>query len=375
MEQKTPLVFRLTTYLLFFILLIYCLIEAKHILYPIVFGLLIAYLIFPITNFLEERLKFPRALATLLVLVLIMGSVYGLIILMVTQIGKLMSDFPALKQQAMLNLDAIQLFIENKFGITQTVQDVWIKQRMIIMMEDGNKFLGTFITKASGTLGSIVLMPIFAFFMLFYRDRAQTFINKIIASKQGKLTDRLLKLTSKVTIKYVSGVIIVVIILSITHSISLSIIGLKYAVIIGIISGMFSFIPYFGTLVGGVVPILFAILTHTNPFAALWILIYYIIILFIDHNILTPTIVGGNVHLNPFITIISIIAGGLVWGVAGMIVVVPAIAVIKIVCDNIPSLEPWGYILGADTKNNVPFEKLKKMAIKRQEKRNKNTNN
>jgi len=371
MEKQTPLVYKLVAYMLFFILLIYCLIQAKHILYPISFALLISYLLFPITSFLEERLKFPRALAILLVIVLMMSAFYGIIILMVTQVGKLMSDFPILKNQALLNLDAIQIFIENRFGITQTTQDVWIKHRILILMEDGNKILGSFIAKASGTLGNILLMPIFAFFMLFYRDRAQIFITKIIEAKRGKLTDRLLKLVSKVTIKYVSGIIIVVIILSISHSITLSIIGLKYAIVIGIISGMFSLIPYFGTLVGGVVPIFFAVLTHTNPFAALWILIYYIVIMFIDHNILTPTIVGGNVHLNPFITIISIIVGATVWGIPGMIVVVPVIAVIKIICDNIPSLEPWGYILGADSKNIVPFEKLKKLALKRQEKRKK----
>jgi predicted PurR-regulated permease PerM len=367
MEKQAPLIQKLTLYLLFFILLVYILVEAKHILYPIAFGILIAYVLFPASRILEEKLKFPRALAILLCLIVSIGIIYGIVNIIVSQFSYLIKDFPVLKKQALVNFVSIQSFIEHRFGITNEAQDIWIKEQISKIFEGGDEFGKVVFSKATGTLGSFILMPIFAFFMLFYRDRARNFIMQIVAQKRGKLTENLLKQISKVTIKYVTGIMIVVVILSISHSIALSLMGLKFAIIIGIVSGLFSFIPYFGTIASSVIPILFALMSHENPLVAVWILCYYIGIMFIDHNILTPTIVGGNVHLNPFITILSIIIGGMIWGIPGMVVIVPTIAIIKIICDNVDGLAPWGYILGG-VKNKVPLEKLRKLVTQRQQK-------
>jgi len=365
MKTQLALIQKLTYYLIFFILSIFVLIEAKHLLFPIAFGILIAYLIFPISKLLEEKLKFPRALAILVTLIVIIALLIELLNILLHQIGFLLADFPELKKQALLNVDAIQSFIENKFGVTDEAQDIWIKSKISEIFENGDKYVTLFLSKATGTIGSIILIPIFAFFMLFYRDEAQNFIMQIVKQKQGKLTEKLLKQISRVTIKYVGGIIVVVLIISVSHCISLSIMGLKYAIIIGILSGLFSFIPYFGTISGSIVPIVFSLLTYDNPLIIFWILGYYIVVMFIDHNVLTPLIVGGNVHLNPFITILSVIIGGMIWGIPGMLVVIPVIAIIKIICDNVEGLAPWGYILGAGKTVKVPFEKLRLIVQKR----------
>jgi predicted PurR-regulated permease PerM len=193
----------------------------------------------------------------------------------------------------------------------------------------------------------------------------------MLAEKQhSKLTDSLIRQISSVTTRYVVGVLIDVMILATLHSIFLSLIGMKYAVALGVMTASLSFIPYFGTLVSGVIPFTFSILISPNPYTPLFIIAYFWLITFVDHNILIPTIIGGNVHLNPLITILSIIAAGVVWGIPGMIIIIPTIGVIKIICDNIENLEPYGYVLGIDT-NQKNLRKISEIIAKIKEKEDK----
>jgi len=218
----------------------------------------------------------------------------------------------------------------------------------------------------TGTVGRIVFIPIFAFFMLLYRDRAKQFI-LLVTKKNEKLTEGLLEQISKVTIKYMTGVLTVCAILAVTHSIALSIIGVKYAVFLGILAASISIIPYFGTLASTVIPLSFSLILNKNPYEPLWIIGYFLFINSVENNILTPTITGGNVNLNPFITILGLVLGATIWGIPGMIIVIPTLGIIKIICDNVSGLEPYGYILGIESKPKKVFKFMKRINKKEEE--------
>jgi len=360
MDSRKSFLTRLTTLLLFSILLVYVLIVAKQILYPIVLALLFSYFIFPLVDFFETRFKFPRLLAILFSFLIFGAILFFVVNLVVIQIKHFSDDLPALKEQAIRNLATLQYFIAEKFGINQAEQNLWFKEKVSSLFDSGNETLTHIFLKASLTIEALVFIPIFSLFMLIYRERAKTFILMLVESQNGELTENLLQQISKVTIKYVSGVMIVVTILGISHAIALSIIGVKYAIVLGLLAASLSIIPYFGTAVSMLIPILFAAVTQGNPYVLLFIGLYFWAIIIIDHNILTPTIVGGNVSLNPFITILGIIIAGTIWQIPGMIVIVPVLAVIKIVCDNVEKLKPWGYILGTDP-HILFFDKIKGM--------------
>jgi predicted PurR-regulated permease PerM len=123
----------------------------------------------------------------------------------------------------------------------------------------------------------------------------------------------------------------------------------------GVISAFFNFIPYFGTWIGAFFPFMFALLTGDSPNLALWVLAFFALIQFIENNILTPNITGGYVRLNPFITILGLIAGGMVWGVAGMLLVIPFLASLKIVFENFDSTKALAFILARP--ENEPYQK------------------
>ncbi|MCF6364722.1 MAG: AI-2E family transporter [Bacteroidales bacterium] len=364
--RRYPILVRLTVILLFTILLIYSLIAAKHILYPLALSALFSYLLYPIASFLENKARFPRFLAVLISVLIFLAVITGAINLLINQIQKFAQD-DTIKEQAIENFLAIQSFIEGKYQVATDDQNTWILESIRNFFETGGQ-VKSIIMKAAGTIEAMLFIPIFTFFMLFFRDRAERFAHKLAQKRHSELAEKLIKQISKVTIKYVTGVTTVVIILAIVHSTALSIIGIKYAVVLGIITACFSFIPYFGTIVSGILPLLFTLVAQDNPYLALAVAIYYSIISLIDHNILTPSIVGGKVHLNPFITILSIIIGATIWGIPGMIIVVPFMAVLKIVCDNVESLKPFGYILGVD-KHGLSIKKITSFFIGKKEKK------
>ncbi len=358
---------RITYLLLFTILLIYALREAKHFLYPIALSVLFAYLLFPLVYFLEVKLKTPRTFAILFGIFFSFAILYFAATFFGAQIKNMISDFPAIKKQAVANLKSIQFTIENKLHISVEEQERWAQQQITKALESAGDILKVVSAKALGTIEAILLIPIFVFFMLFYRERWRNFILMLADKPHSKLTDDLLNQISKVTTRYIAGVITDVVILATAHTIFLTVIGMPYAIAIAIMTAMWSFIPYFGTLVSGIIPLTFSFILTSNPYMPLFILIYFWLITFVDHNILLPTIVGGNVHLNPLITILSVIAAAIIWGIPGMIIIIPTIGVIKIVCDNVEGLEPYGYVLGVDTHPKA-LNKLKDIFAKIKEK-------
>lgn len=359
MEKNFKILQRFTYSLMVLIMSYVILTKLKHILYPIALALLLSYLLYPMVSLFENKLKFPRTLSiilSILVGVLLIGGIANLFVL---QVGVFIKDFPLFKDQATENLIKLQTIVENKFHFSVEEQEIWLQNQLNLIFDTSGAFLKKMAKGATVTLETIIFIPIFAFFMLFYRDRGKTFVLKMAKARNSKLTEDLLQQISKVTIKYMVGLVSVVTILAISHSIALSIIGVKYAIVLGIMAATISFIPYFGTLISGIIPLSFSLILSTNPYEPVFVLIYFMVITFIDHNILTPTITGGNVNLNPLVTIIGLVIAAEIWGITGMIIVVPTIAIIKIICDNIEGLEPYGYILGIK-QHGLDFKKIKK---------------
>lgn len=359
MEKNFRILQRFAYVLMIIIMSYIILTKLKHILYPIALALLFSYLLYPLVSLFENKLRFPRTLAILLSILIGIAVFTGVANLFIIQVGVFIKDFPTFKDQAVENLLELQTLVETKFHFSVEEQEIWLQNQLDLIFDTSGAFLKKMAKGATLTLETILFIPIFSFFMLFFRDRGKTFILKLAKVRNSKLTEDLLQQISKVTIKYMVGVITVVAILSITHSIALSIIGVKYAIVLGLMAAVLSFIPYFGTMVSTIIPLSFSLILSSHPYEPLFVVIYFVVITFIDHNILTPTITGGNVNLNPLVTIISLVIAAEVWGITGMIIVVPTIAIIKIICDNVEGLEPYGYILGI-TKHGVDFKKIKK---------------
>jgi predicted PurR-regulated permease PerM len=183
-----------------------------------------------------------------------------------------------------------------------------------------------------------------------------------VPQDKQKVTIKILRDISMVASKYMGGVVIVVFILCVLNSLGLYIIGFRYPIVMGIISALFNFIPYFGTLMGGAVPLLFALLVQ-DPVIAGRVVILFIIIQFTENNILTPNIVGGNVKISPFFIIVGLVMAAMIWGIPGMLVIIPVLAIMKIVFKNIDELQPYAFLLSTrgTQKHSINVKNLKKI--------------
>lgn len=343
-----------TYFLLFIIAFTFIIIIAKNFLVPIFFGLLISSLLFPVCR-LICKLGIPKGISIFITIIFMITFLSGISFFFVDEISKLAGDFPALKAKALDNVSQISMSIEDIFGIGTAKQKIWLKDQVSNLFTSGNEMLNNLLNATAGTVFKIFIMPVFVFYLLYYQDRFSFFIMRIVPKDEKRRTDKILQEISFVSQRYLGGAFIVVMILSVLNSFGLYMIGLEYAILFGIISAFFNFIPYFGTWIGAFFPFMFALLTGDTPNLALWVLAFFALIQFIENNILTPNITGGYVRLNPFITILGLIAGGMVWGVAGMLLIIPFIASLKIIFENFESTKALAFLLARP--DNEPYQK------------------
>lgn len=340
------------------VIFFFVLIIARDILIPLSLGFLFSSMIYPLVVFLNKH-RIPRPLAILLSILLFIGVIFLLFNLLFNQLQVFVDDFPALKHKALSNLEEIRDGIENRFGITSDSQHRWLTERIRFLFDTGSDFMKNAVGATTGTVFKIVIIPVFMFYMLNSRERFRGFVVKIVPTHRKVQAETIMTSISDIIQRYLGGVFIVILILCLLNSLGLYILGLKYALIFGIISALFNVIPYFGNWIGGILPLTFAFLTGDSPKLFFSVLLMYVIIQFLEHNILTPNITGGNVRINPLVAIVGIIVGGMVWGIAGMLVVIPFLAAMKIIFENIGTLKPYAYLLGSEEqKHQILFRKI-----------------
>jgi predicted PurR-regulated permease PerM len=360
-RKAFPLSARISFVLLSVILFLYAVIAAREFLYPIVLGILFGYLLIPVAQFLEKY-RFPRIAANLMSILLLLIVATTAIILIYKQAGGLVEDIPLYKQRALANIDKVEELIENKFGVSDLRLVEYLRVWTASLFETGNTVVNRAFASTAGTVFRIGLLPVYIFLFLYYRTKLATFILQMVPSGKKINAIRVLKEFSYVVPRYMGGVTTVVLILCVINSIGLLIVGLDHWLLFGIISALCNFIPYFGTLIGGAIPLLFAVISGESFLLPVRVLILFIIIQFTENNILTPNIVGSSLRLNPMVIIIGIIGGGMVWGIPGMFAIVPLLAMVNIMSENIPAMHPYSYLLGVrgTRRHAITFENIRR---------------
>lgn len=358
-EKRFLLAQRVTYTLLAIILFLYGLIAIRNFLYPIAFGFLLAYLLYPIANWLEKK-GLPRILANFVTIISVLGILISLILLGYSKIAPMAGELPRLAETGARNFAEMLAGLGEYFGFDRTTTKQLIQEQTANLLATSGEFFEDVFTATASTVVTIGLLPVYIFLFLYYRTKFAYFLLKVVAPARKPAMVAILREISTVAARYMGGVIVVVIILCFINSLGLYIIGMKFAIALGILSAFFNFIPYFGTLLGGLVPLSFALLVDNNPIMAVRVIILFIIIQFIENNILTPNIVGGNVKVNPFFIITGLVAASLIWGLPGMLLIVPFLAIIRIVFSHIDPMKPYAFLLGQEgtAKHSLTLQKI-----------------
>ena len=312
-------------------------------------------LFLPLNRWFESK-KIPKGLSILLCIIIFLGLITGIIWLISWQISDVTSESADIENKVRKMISQAKEYIGTHFGISKKQQEKIITEQA----EQNGGILSHLGSSLTGFVIDFILVLVYIFLFMFYRRRIKTFILQLISSQQKKNTETIIHDIEKVSQQYITGLGMMIACLWIMYSIGFSIVGVKYAVLFAIICGLLEIIPFIGNLTGTLLAILMVVIQGGGSGMVFGVVITYLIVQFLQTYLLEPLVVGAEVNINPLFTIIILVLGELVWGIPGMVLAIPLLAIVKIICDHIPSLKPYGYLIGSERKKKNTLLKRKK---------------
>lgn len=356
-EIKLPFVLKLALILVSILALGYLAKIGKGVLAPLFFSFLMALLFLPFANFLERKARFSRTISTFSSLLVMLIFLYGLIYFFTVQLSDFANDFPVLKSQVTKTFGELQVWISHTFHVNFDRQMSYINQALENVLSSTGVILGFTFSMFSSTMAFFVFSALFFIFLLNYRRILYGFIISVFHEKHfAKVNEAILEI-QKIIKEYISGLLIQILIVSILSTVLLSALGVKYAILIGVLTGLLNVIPYVGIFVSGFMACLISFATGGNH--TFLVFFGYVAIHLIDSNITLPLVVGSKVKINALFTFIGLLVGEELWGISGMFLSIPFLAILKIIFERIEGMQPWGKLLGEETKLNKTRRKYK----------------
>lgn len=349
--SEQPFYFRATVKLTLAALIIAFMVVAKNILIPLTIAMFFTFLLLPVSRRLE-RWRFPKAIAILISIILAFAAFSAVLYFFIDQVIGFLNDLPTLENTFAAKWDALQQYIADTFHVSRIEQKDWITTKIKENASTGGVLVLGLFSATTSFMASFALIPIYIFFITLYQDKIKEFVRLIAKDDNDPKALDVVKKVSKVSQKYLLGIFLDVAILSILNSTGFLILGLPHALLFGVLASALNIIPYIGVLIGSLLPILMAFLTKDTLAYPLAVAGVCIFTQFLDNNFITPYVVGSSVSINPLTATVVLVASSLIWGVSGMILCLPLTGMAKVVCDNVDSLKPYGYLLGEEVNFN-----------------------
>lgn len=333
------------------ILTVYAMIMAKTILLPLLFALFFSILLSPICIWLE-RYKVPRILSSLAALLIGLIFLSGIGFFFYSQMSAFARDADMFVERIEELIESLDVFLTTWFAYEGEINLDRVVSEIIDYIRENTVSLTRGITGAASTITAFFLVPVYMYLILLFRDTLKTFVlksfGKGISSSEDKVRNIINKVKTMVQ-RYITGLLMVIAILAVLNSIMLTVIGVNHAIFFGVFAAMLNVIPFVGPIMGSILPILYSLITMDSLIYPLIILLGFYIIQLFESNLFTPSIVGSQVSMNALATLLLIFIGAQIWGLAGMILFIPIGAIIKVICDEVESLNHFGYLLGRET--------------------------
>ncbi|WP_111669455.1 AI-2E family transporter [Algoriphagus litoralis] len=339
------------TVMTFIIVLVFFLIVGRSLLIPLFMGGFFAILFTPLSMFLEKY-KVPRTLSSIISLLVMTALVAGLISFIIGNVVSFTRDFNNVSDRLISVAKEVDTWTYENFGINENLEEKAESKYLINLLDENSSSISSFALNAIGSLSGLILIPVFMFFFLLYRDHLTKLMVMIYHDKDPTLVKLRISNLRKVIQNYIAGVGKVMIILAILNITGYSILGIKHAIFFGIIGAILNIIPYVGPFFGVLLPVVYSFLTMDSLFYPIAVFGIYQVIQILEGNFLTPKIVGGNVNLNAFITFLGLLIGGSIWGVAGMVLVIPTMAILREIFDLSESTKPFAMLLGEEKNDD-----------------------
>jgi predicted PurR-regulated permease PerM len=340
-QKEYPFYLKSTVILFGLVLLAYILYSLQSIMVPFAFAMVIALLLNPVYNFFMERgmSKIPSIIVTILLAYVVVGLIVGFLSMQMLSFG---DNLPAFKIKFIHIIDQLQNWLQYKFGLSIAKQTELIDEAI----NNSKSLVGATLGTLFSILSVLFLIPVYIFLFLFYKTLILNFLFEVFAEENSPSVRVILNQTKNAIQSYMVGLLVEASIVAVLNSVGMLIVGVPYAILLGVMGAILNMLPYIGGLIGIALPLLMATVTRDGYATQLGVVIVFAIVQFIDNNILVPRIVSSKVQINALISIVVVLLGGALWGVSGMFLSIPFVAILKIIFDRIDGLKPWAKLLG-----------------------------
>ncbi|MFK7951915.1 MAG: AI-2E family transporter [Ekhidna sp.] len=319
---------------------------AKNLLIPLCFAMLFAFILYPIIKWLVKK-GLNKAFSIAMTMSIVIILLLGVIVLFSAQIIDISGQYSNLFSKLKDALDASTSFLNTKVQLIPDIQSKELLNQLSEFFSD-NGFL--MVSDTVGITSSfftyLVLTIIYTFLILLYSNHLVSAIGYFSPKKSRDSFHKMLKEVQEVGQQYLTGMVLLILILGLLNSIGLLIVGIEYSFLFGFLAALLAVIPYVGSTIGGLIPTFYAFINYDSYWYPVGVIIVFAVIQFIEGNVLSPRIVGGSLKINALFSILSLIAGSFLWGISGMILFLPMVAMLKVVCFHYDELKPISMLLG-----------------------------
>jgi predicted PurR-regulated permease PerM len=344
-EINLPFYVRTTILLIGFFVFFSMLYIARSIVVPLVFATILAILLHPVVNFFVRK-RINRLVAIVITLILTFSLIAAFGAFLFSQASRFSESWPLLVDKFTGIANQTIIWASGYFDIDQQRIHEWITSTKSELINSSSAAIGqTLVTLGSGFV-ILLLVPVYIFMLLFYHPLLIEFLRRIFGKSDPGQVNEIIGQTKSVIQRYLIGLVIEAVIVATLNSTALLLLGIDYAILLGILGALLNVIPYIGGIVAVALPMMIALATKSTAWYAVWVLASYYFIQLIDNNYIVPKIVASKVKINALFSIIVVLAGNALWGIPGMFLSIPLLAIVKLICDHIEPLKPWGFLLG-----------------------------
>ncbi|MFN0031226.1 MAG: AI-2E family transporter [Flavobacteriales bacterium] len=336
----------------------------KPILMPLIFAVLLAAIVYPVLHFLETRLHFGPGLTSLLGVLIFCGIAITLVVFISSQFSTFIdhSDLYSTKfGELWTNLLA---YLDTKTSLDiAPLHKLRMPELSTLWARSGDTITDAF-SITSHFIGDLFMVPIYMFFILYYRSFLIEFLHRAFAHLPNDRMESILQGLFDVVQNYLRGMLTVMLIVGVLNSIGLLILGIENAIFFGFLGALLLLIPYIGIIMGSLFPALVALVTKDSYWYVVGVFAVFVFVQFLEGNFITPRVAGSKMSMNAFISVIALFLFSMLWGMAGLVLALPLTAMLKVVFDHSESLQAWGYLIGETEdhhtrKNNMIWMRLR----------------
>jgi predicted PurR-regulated permease PerM len=329
----------------------------RSIIVPIIFATIIAILLHPLQNYFL-KLKLNRIVAILLTISIAVLIVLGLSVFIILQVSRFKAAFPELIAKFDTYFTDVVFWISGFFDISTERISEWLANTKAGLLDKTAPAIGQTLLTIGNLFIVILLIPVYIFMILYYEPILTEFIRRSFDYGYRHKVSLVISEVKMLIQSYLSGLFIEMVIVAALNILALLLLGVDYAVLLGIIGAILNLIPYIGGIIAVALPMMLALVTSDSPWTAIWVLVLYYVIQLIDNNYLVPKIVASKVKINALVSVVVVLAFGALWGIPGMFISIPLTAIVKLISDHIEPLKPFGFLLG----DTMPENELTKLA-------------